>query len=293
LNNIKQQFQTFYKNYPFLSLDNLIDYFSIFGGLDNYDNLNLHNLEFRESIQECIQNCDLSLPFFVTQEPFRKFLINLAKGDGRVLSTLNKSSIGHSFGDELINELIESNVLYLVASREEPIKTYYKQLIKKEYRKYHIQNKLRFTKPVYRFWFAFVEPFRDKYGKIDINRVYNEVKKHKNSLTYLVFEHLSRELLQNYLNIKNLNCNSYWDRFSEFDIYCQDKSGKGIVGECKYSTRPVTKAELIKLYNKVEESNLNANKIAFFSKSGFSTELSKNKSDKLLLFTLEDYKALL
>ena len=286
-------FQQFYLNYPFLSLDKLIDYFSIFGGLDDYSCINLHNATLRDALDEVVKNCNLNLPFFATQEPFRKFLIKLAIGDGKIDSTLNKALIGHSFGEELINELIEANILYIVNSREKPLKSYKKELIKKELRGYHIQNKLRFTKPIYKFWFGFVEPLKDKYENIDINLLYNRVQKFKNSLTYLVFEQLSRELLKIHLQNSSLNCSSYWDRFSEFDIYCQDSQSRGVVGECKYTSRPVTKAELIKLYSKIEQSNLNIDKVALFSKSGFSSELKKSKNSKLLLFELEDYRVLL
>jgi hypothetical protein len=290
--NTKDNFQLFYNNFPFLPIDKLIDYFSIFGGLDSYTTLNLHSNSLKENLKEFISNSNLNLPFFVVDDPFRKFLIQIARGDGKIDNALKRVNIGQSFGEEIIKELIDSGILYIVNSREKPIKIYAKQLIKKELRAYTIQNKLRFTKPVYKFWFGFVEPLKDRYGNIDFERLYQNLIKHQNRLTYIVFETLSRELLKEYLGQSKLDCSSYWDRFSEFDIYCVDNSIK-IVGECKYTSRPVTKAELAKLEAKIEQSALQTTAVALFSKSGFSSELAKSKSEKLLLFELSDYRLLL
>jgi len=291
--NITEQFRHFYLHYPFLPIDKLIDYFSIFGGLHSYKELNLHNNSLKESLLEFINSCDLNLPFFATQDPFKKFLIQVAKGDGKVENSLSRVAIGQSFGMQIVKELVDSKVLYVVNSREQPLKLYYKQPIKKELRSYTIQDKLIFTKPVYKFWFAFVEPLRSRDGEVDIDMLYNNLKKYQNRLTYLVFEQLSCELLRFDFNIELNSCGSYWDRFSEFDIYIEQKDGCSIIGECKYTNRPITKYELVKLENKIEQSGLIANKIALFSKSGFSIELQKSKSSKLLLYDLEEFKKLL
>jgi len=80
---------------------------------------------------------------------------------------------------------------------------------------------------------------------------------------------------------------SYWDVNSEFDIYCKTKSGKMILGECKYKNRPITQSELIKLKSKALSSNLNIDKFILFSKAGFTQELYKNKDDNLLIFELD------
>jgi len=217
----------------------------------------------------------------------------LARGDARVDSIFNKISVGENFGNELVDELIASNIISIINSRENPIREYPKQLIKKELRSYTISSKLYFNKPFYRFWFAFVEPNRDIYGDIDIPKVIENYKKYGYRLSSLLFEQLSLELLISEFNLsdKKCHCGSYWDRYSEFDIYCQCKNAN-IIGECKYTNRPVTKSELTKLENKIMQSSLICSKVALFSKSGFSQELIKLKKDNLLLYTLEDLEKL-
>ncbi len=235
------------------------------------------------------------MPFFIFSDPFRKFLIKLAKSDGRLYSTLNKVGIGTSFGNEIVEELINSDIIYIVNSRENPLKSYAKQLIKKEYRSYTIEPKIYFKKPFYRFWFMFIEPYRDKQNGIDINRVLDSFKLNSYKLSSLVFEQLSIELLKDEFKSSDtlVEVASYWDRFSEFDIYSKTKSNRYILGECKYKNRPITKAELLKLKIKANNSNLKVDRFALFSKSGFSSELYKISDNNLLLFELKDFKKLL
>jgi len=294
---IKETLNNFHNKYPYILHNDLIDYFSVFGGLENSIELNLF-LSIDNSIVELINKLDIEsvLPFFIFDEPFRKLLITIAKSDGKMNSIFNKIGVGENYGSTLVEELIENKIINLLDSRESPIKLYPKQLIKKELRDYIIQPKLYFTNPFFRFWFAFVEPNRDKQFNIDIKKVLASFRSDGYRLNSLIFEQLSIELLKLKVKQKCINldiCGSYWDRFSEFDIYCSSFEGVNIVGECKYTNRPITKAELTKLENKIVQSSLKADYIALFSKSGFSNELEKQKAKNLLLFTLEDFKSLL
>jgi len=230
------------------------------------------------------------LPFFILENPFKKFLIKLSQSDGRVDSIFNKLSIGKSLSDDILNELIENDIIYIVNSRE----TLPNHKLEKRFAHYKVQSKIFFKEPFYRFWFAFVEPNRDKYGNININLVLENYKKYGYKLSSLIFEQISIELLRSHFNIdSNVVCASYWDReLNEFDIYCQMKN-KTVIGECKYSDRLVTKTELTKLQKKIEDANLNANTIAFFSKSGYSNELKKMQNSNLLLFEIDDFYTIL
>ena len=287
---IKTLLQKFHKQYPYILIDEIVDYLAIFGGLEENIELNLFtNLE--ASIADTLTKLDIEsiFPFFILDEPFRKLLIALARGDGRVNSIFNKISVGERFGGELVEELIDADIIYVKQSREAPLRAYPKQLIKKELRAYTIGSKLYFTKPFYRFWFAFVEPNRNRYGEIDVIEVLKSYKKYGYRLKSLLFEQLSLDLLIQDCNLKeeSCECGSYWDRYSEFDIYCQCKS-TNIVAECKYTNKPITKAELTKLESKIMQSSLICSKIVLFSKSGFSQELIKLKREDLLLYTIED-----
>ena len=216
----------------------------------------------------------------------------MAKGDGRLYSTLNKIGVGHTLGKDIIDELISNDIIYIVNSRESSLKKYSKQLIKKEFRNYSIEPKVYFKKPFFRFWFLLVEPYREL-DKIDVNRVISNIEEYKYRLSSLVFEQLSIELLKIEFKDKITDISSYWDRYNEFDIYAKTNKGRYILGECKYKNRPITKAELVKLKIKAKQSNLIVDKLALFSKSGYSQELYKLKDDNLLLYELNDFNRIL
>lgn len=242
-------------------------------------------------IKEILENKDIVsiFPFYIFDDPFRKLLIKLSKSDGKVLSLYNRLKIGESLGNELVEELINSNILYLVNSREDSLKAYPKQKIKKEFKSYSIESKIYFTKPFYKFWFSFIEEYR--YNNNFYNNVIGSYNKWGYKLISLIFEQLSIELLKDsFFNIDKLTeVGSYWDFYSEYDIYCKTASGKYILGECKYKNRPITNAELNKLKIKAINSNLKVDYYALFSKNGFSKELKRSKDNNLLFFDLSDF----
>ena len=207
-------------------------------------------------------------------------------------SLFNRVRVGHSFGEEIIEELIEQDIIYIVDSREAPLKEYKKQLLKKELRHYLIEPKIYFKKPFIRFWFLLVEPYIYKYS---MEKILSNIDEKKYILSSLIFEQLSIEILKEEFKAKDsiVEIASYWDVNSEFDIYAKTKSNKFILGECKYKNRPITKAELLKLKSKAKASSLDVDKFALFSKSGYSNELNKINSNNLTLYYLDDLKKLL
>ncbi len=212
-----------------------------------------------------------------------------------MFSLFNRLNIGKTTGLDIVEELINSKVLYILESREKPIKTYAKQLIKKELRDYTIEPKLYFKKPFFRFWFLFIEPLKKRNSNIDIEKVLINYRKYGYRLSSSIFENLSQELLiKSFKDIDAIvESGSYWDRYSEFDIYSKCSSGAYILGECKYKNRPVTQAELKKIKFKAEVSNLKVDKYAIFSKNGFSHEFYKKLDSNTLLYTLNDFKKLI
>jgi len=271
----------------------LLEYFLLFGGSQKYKELNIHVEEPIKILEEiATSNILQELPFFIFDKPFSSLLITLARGDGRVEPTFIKSKTPLSFKEDILEELIRNEIIFIEYSREEPLKEYDKQKIKKEFKHYNIQNKIRFTTPFYHFLFAFIIPYQRDDFTIDILKAKEAFRKNRNRVLSLWFEHLSKELVSVvFPNLKN--CSSYWDRFSEFDLYCEVEKNRYLVGECKYTHKPITKQELLKLEAKIKKSELNSEYIAFFSKGGYSKELEKLKRENLLLFNLEDFKKLI
>ena len=290
-----QLFQQFFSNYRYILFEELIDYYALFGGIET-DSLELYN-PLDEVITTLVSNdvVKKQLPFFLFEKPFRDFLIALAKSDGKIDSLFRRLKMGQSLGEEIVNELVSNGIIFKVESREPPFKLYPKQLVKKELRTYKIEAKLYFTRPFYRFWFAFIEPYFSKERKADMSNLLNNFTRERYRLSSAVFEDLSNVLLKLYFQERDpiIENGSLWNYHSEFDIYAKTKSGKVIIGECKYRNRPIAKSELIKLESKAEQSAIKVDIYTLFSKSGFSKEFEKSNQDNLLLFTLDEFKKLL
>ena len=101
----------------------------------------------------------------------------------------------------------------------------------------------------------------------------------------------SKFILSKNLNIPKDEISSYWDKENEIDIYA-NYDGFVIVAEAKYKERKICKNILNLLIQKCEKSKINWDKIALFSKSGFSNELLGLKDNRVILFELDDFKDL-
>ncbi|MEA3455527.1 MAG: DUF234 domain-containing protein [Campylobacterota bacterium] len=276
-----------------------MEYFAFFGGVesgikidffDDLDEVMMHTLPLNIKKFE-----SLISPSYLLEPPYRNLLIAVARGDGKLLNVFRRARINETAGGELLSELTDLGILQLEASRENPLKEYPKQKIKRQLRSYRIQSKARFKTPFLRFWFGFVEPYKRDIEQGKTQAFFENYRHHRDRCISLSFEQLSNDLLE-YCFAENdplLSKGSFWDRHSEFDLYSITRSKKVILGECKYKGRKVCKNELNKLKEKALQSNIAVDIYVLFSKNGFSNELKQSKDNNLLLFELEDFKRLL
>lgn len=295
--DIKTKFQKFFYHYGYLELEQAVELFSVFGGIE--DKIELDLLDDIETlirfnfVDRCQEFKSLIRPSYLLEEPYRYFLIAIARGDGRLSNVFRKAKVGESLGLSIVQELVDMDIIELEESREAPLKTYPNQKLEKSLRSYKIESKIRFKLPFYRFWFGFVEPYAKELSAQNSQRFFENFEQHFSRLNSLVFEQLSNDLLSIYYKNQIVNDGSYWDKNSEFDILAKTKSGEVIVAECKYKNRRVCKSEFSKLKHKAETSNLNADTYALFSKNGFSNELMSLDDKNLLLFEMSDFRQLL
>lgn len=274
-----------------------MELFSVFGGveesleLDFFDDVeSIIRFNFVEKYR--VLN-EMISPSYLIEEPYRFFLVAIARGDGRLSNVFKKARVGEGLGLRLVDELLELGIIELEDSREPALKKYPNQKLEKSLRSYKIEPKIRFKHPFHRFWFGFVEPYHKELIRGDAQRFFENFEQHFSRLHSFTFEQLSQELLNTHYNNQLIMNGNYWDIHSEFDIWAEHKNGTKILGECKYTNRRVCKSELSKLKQKAQTSGLKVDMYTLFSKNGFSNEL-KNSADKdLLLFELEDFRELL
>jgi len=280
-----------------LELDQAIEFFSIFGGIEKYLELDFFDdlesiirfnfIDKYKSLQTLIS------PSYLLDEPYRSILIAVARGDGRLSNIFRKARVGDSLGIRILEELVELDIVELEESREAPLRRYPNQKLEKSLRSYKIESKVRFKTPFYRFWFGFVEPYSHELSQKHSQRFFENFEHHFSRLSSLVFEQLSNDLLNLHYNNQLQSMGSYWDKNSEFDILAKTKSGETILGECKYKNRKICKNELSKLKQKAEHSGIKVDTFALFSKNGFSNELLSSDDKNLLLFELNDFRYLI
>ncbi|NOZ90696.1 MAG: DUF234 domain-containing protein [Epsilonproteobacteria bacterium] len=280
-----------------MELDQAIEFFSIFGGIEKYLELDFFDdlesiirfnfIDKYKSLQTLIS------PSYLLDEPYRSILIAVARGDGRLSNIFRKARVGDSLGIRILEELVELDIVELEESREAPLRRYPNQKLEKSLRSYKIESKVRFKTPFYRFWFGFVEPYSHELSQKHSQRFFENFEHHFSRLSSLVFEQLSNDLLNLHYNNQLQSMGSYWDKNSEFDILAKTKSGETILGECKYKNRKICKNELSKLKQKAEHSGIKVDTFALFSKNGFSNELLSSDDKNLLLFELNDFRYLI
>jgi hypothetical protein len=280
-------------------VEQAIEYFSILGGIGKNIELDYFDDVFSMVESNFVQNFTkfqaLVSPSYLLESPYREILMAVARGDGKLYSVLRKAKLNKALGEQIVQELVDLNVLKVEASRETPLRIHPKHKLKKEQRSYRVQDKLRFVQPFLRFWFGFVTYYRKDLIAGKGNAFLENFQKHYDRLRSLVYEQLCDALLIQYFEEKNplISSGSFWNIHSEFDILAVTKDKKVILGECKYKDRKVCKNELTKLKAKALESGIKVDIYALFSKSGFSNELLQTQDKDLLLFDLNDLKALI
>ena len=281
-----------------MQMEQAIPYFALYGGVDAHMDLDLFE-EIALSaeihfVQRFAETEALVAPEYLLRTPYREMLIAIARGDGRLSNVFRRARIGEAAGLEIIEELVSLGIVRLEHSRQAPLRAHPKQLLKKHLRSYRIEPKVRFVKPFYRFWFGFVEPYRKALMEKNGQAFTENFAQHGEGAYSLLFEQLSNLLLTQHFAMKDpiVSQGSFWDHHSEFDLLSVTQSGRIILGECKYTARPVTKKELTKLKDKAAHSGIRVDTYALFSKSGFSNELLSMQGEGVLLFDLADFERL-
>ncbi|QKF85587.1 DUF234 domain-containing protein [Campylobacter blaseri] len=217
-------------------------------------------------------------------------LSKFAKNDRKKFS-INKV-MSRFKAQKSVNWLLNEGILELEKSREKkPTPQNKKEKLPKYLRRYTIHDKVKFKNHFDRFWFRFIEPNLTLLDNNKIEQVLEIIKLDFENYASLGFEALSGLVLKKYLNLEK-DVYSFWTKDLEIDIF-YEFDDKVMIGEVKYKDRKVCKSLLNSISLKCEKLNITPDKIIIFSKSGFSKELLNIKSEKLLLFDMDDFTILL
>jgi hypothetical protein len=284
-----EEFRSFCFQNTATDFEEAIEYFAVFGGMG-------WRIDFSKSIEELIEEKVLQNYRYIhgdiahttkSKPIYHALLSSLASGDRREHSAFKKAKVKREEGEEAIDWLIRSNLLIFDKSAEKPLKE-----------EEGNSDKLLFIQPFMRFWFSCISPYYKGIKEGD----YTEVEAHwsqiKAGFSDVIYDQLVLEMLKNGLKDTFegdpiISIGGYWDKNVEIDILIKRKSGEMIAGATKYAKSKANKSEFAKLKEKCAQAELDIDTFILFSKNKFSSELKKEKGEKLQLFSLKNLTGLM
>ncbi|MBN2793937.1 MAG: ATP-binding protein [Clostridia bacterium] len=287
-----QSYKDFFKE---MSHKELIEYYSITGGIPKY----IEMINENQNILENIKNKMLNTSSLLYEEPF--FLLNKEVSNlGNYFSILRAIAFGnHKLG----------NISSFLGIKQTSLTRYLKVLMDMDIIEREVpvteKNPEKSKRGLYvikdnylKFWFRFIYPYRDMIEEGRINQVLKEIESNfiDNHVSF-VYENICKDTLFNFKSLKHpiLELDAigrWWDNESEIDIIGLDHSQKNIVFcECKYWQKKVgisVLKELAEKAKKVEWHNHTRNeKYVLFSINGYTDDLIAYAQSKDNIFLLE------
>lgn len=265
-------------------IEKAIEYFSIFGGMG-------WNVDISKSLDELIEEKVLKNYRYIhgditkltqSNKLYHALLTGIATGDRREHSAFKKAKVSRAEGEDAIDFLVEHDLLERETPQARPLDP-----------EEVVSDKLFFTLPFMRFWFACVSPYYKGIKEGDFNEFKEAFANRAQDFSDFIYEKLVIELVKSSFKEDPLQkIGSYWDSHNSIDILAKTRSGKIIAGSCKLSKSKAKKSDLKQLKESCKKSDLNADIYVLFSKNGFSNELKNEKGDDLKLFTLKNLSLL-
>ena len=265
-----------------------VNYFSVFGGLDVKLDLTkpLRTLIIRHILDEYYTIHERLEKKTRNSSLYHKILTGISLGDRRINSAFKRENIEYDDGIDLLDEL--EDLLFITTETSMDFLT-------NQFEKNESADKLAFTTPFLRFWFGFVSPLYKGIARESYDECFKKFDNYQSEFMDLIFEQLSHEYVKEIFADDEIEeIGRYWDdEQNEINLLAETKSGKVIVGSCKYSNSKVKNTEVTKLKEVCEKLEVVPDYVILFSKNGFTNELKSQKNESLKLFTVKSLKALI
>jgi len=279
-----EQFRSFCFQNNATDIEQAIEYFAVFGGMG-------WKVDMSKPLETLIEEKVFKNYRYIhgdiakvtqSNKNHHAVMSAVAAGDGREYSAFKRAGVSREEGESSVGFLIDNGLLLRKRSQEQPVDEHEE-----------VADKLLFTLPFMRFWFAFVSPYYKGIREGD----YDEAKLRWENMRQAFYEPLYLQLVmelvkKSFSEDRIENIGSYWDKNGEIDILARTKSGKILAGACRYTKSKAKKSDLTKLKETCAAAELNADIYILFSKSGFSSELKKEKGSGLRLFALKNLRLL-
>ncbi len=272
--------------YHKLSKQELVEYFSVTGGIPKYIELFRQGNDLFSTITSEILNKNKFLyyePRFLLQEEvndvstYFSILTAIAAGNHKLSTITSHLGVQSNQITVFLKKLIDLDIL----EKQVPVTESNPEKSKKG---------LYFIKDNFvQFWFRFIFPYQ---SYLEIDNLSFVEKKIRNELVYHVanvFEALSQKIMYK-INLPFVleRCGRWWDKDTEIDVIGVGANDQIIFGECKWSENMVGLSILKELKIKSKKviwgSKNRTEYFILFSKSGFSRDLILLQKEKNNLF---------
>jgi len=149
----------------------------------------------------------------------------------------------------------------------------------------------RISDPFFRFWFRFVNGHRSELADRGAHHVLTtHIVPHLELFVGQAFEHTCREIVRDLVQAGRLRIaydrlGRHWDREMEVDLVAMREGSPVLVGECKWSRKPVGEGLLAQFRQKAARLSGSgpAPLLALFSRSGFTPAVWRQEREGELL----------
>jgi len=269
-------------------MESALNYFAIFGGLDVKIDMTkpLRTLIIRHILEEYYSIHELIAKHTKNKTPYHKILTGIALGDRRVNSAFKRADVEYDEGVKVVYELEELEIIQTETSLD---------FLTNNFEENDVADKLLFSTPFLRFWFAFVSPLYRGIKREEYNECIERFNNYQAEFMGLIFEQLCHEYIKVIFKDDEIEeIGRYWDEDkNELDILAETTSGRVIIGSCRYTNSKMKKTEISRLKDLCEKLEIVPDYVILFSKKGFTNELKSEKGESLKLYTAKSLKALL
>ncbi len=284
-----QHFRSFAFQNNISDFDKALEYFAVFGGTgwDVDTSVSLEAL-IETKILRHYEPLHKSITRYTHNNPvYHKLLTLIALGTEHEHDAFSKARIGKDRGEEAVDYLVKKSLLRFDLSTEKP-------LGESDWK----SDRLLFSLPFMRFWFATVSPHYRSIAEGNFDEWRQKWAQQKENFAILLSNLLVRDLVKQSFGARVTNdpiaaIGSYYDKHTHIEILAVTKSGRMLAGACKYSREPAKANMLTTLRQKCQTSQLDIDEYILFSKNGFTTEAAEEKDTTVTLLSGEHLASLL
>lgn len=285
--SILEQFRTFYDRNRPDTLEQALEYFCVFGGFDDAVPM---ERPLEEAIEEEILDNYAKLHGQIAartggDRDAHALLSGLALGDRRAHSAFKRARLSREAGNGAAEAMCEAGLIERESARPNSSSWMDDD---------SVSDRLHFTTPFLRFWFAFVSPIFKGIRDGEYGEFRQRYANRSAGFGDRVFEALAAELLKaEFAQDPLTEIGGYWDKSAEIDIIAKTASGKSIAASCRNINAKLKKSELTKLKAACEAAGFTPDIYVLVAKNGFSGELKSLKGEALRLYTLKHFRKLI